>query len=377
MLILTHRVLLGQEQSRRLGAKYYKDELSRSDRIVVVCVNVLVSKIKSLNEEWQVIIMDEADLVSKHMVNDTMKSFKWQANRYLTALLRRCWICVVCQAEMPEQCVEHIACQMEIDTTKRDHLKCLKVVKPKASIPIQHCQNQMHIIQFMIHQYVSSMAPIKEGRSHNDSLEGPIYDSNLAGTCDFTIDDLYSGEPLSKVKVPKPRPTKAAETASRYGDDTNDGAGSSPPPRYVDFDDTQSTGDSTLSTSQRVGTDNSSSRVNEQKPTSACSMPVVVFCNKKEQCIVLGEMFKRIAVLAGADPSRILVITADTKNCDGLESHFCKDPNRYACKVDVLFATSVLGAGLSIDTHFVNTFVMYLNRITTVTEGTQLAARVR
>lgn len=109
----------------------------------------------------------------------------------------------------------------------------------------------------------------------------------------------------------------------------------------------------------------------------ACTMPAVCFCANKKTAQACCILLQKVATLYGADPTRIKVLDADTKNCKGWHSRFSYDPNKYAHHCDILFATSVIGAGFSIDTHFVHFYAILFNNILTHIEEQQLIGRLR
>lgn len=84
-----------------------------------------------------------------------------------------------------------------------------------------------------------------------------------------------------------------------------------------------------------------------------------------------------MAVTLGMDKDRIKLFTQDTKHFSDWHQNFAEDPNKYAQDADVCFATSVIGAGFSIDVHFESYVAFLFNHILTNKEESQFIARVR
>ena len=105
--------------------------------------------------------------------------------------------------------------------------------------------------------------------------------------------------------------------------------------------------------------------------------PFFVFCTSKAYAEALYESLRHFATKYGADPNRIKLFTRDTKTLGGWHAKFQSDANKFAYQADVIIATSVIGAGFSIDKHF-ESFVAFLQRnILTHVAETQFTARVR
>ena len=191
------------------------------------------------------------------------------------------------------------------------------------------------------------------------------WDPDTVGHCD--LEEVYSrmkDGTFDTLKVPKLRNLTSDELEMLYGD--NDGC--------------SRTFASTLNTAFSEEQGRSTcvpSFEGDYDVTLACTMPAVCFCASKKTAQACCILLQKVATLYGADPTRIKVLDADTKNCKGWHSRFSYDPNKYAHHCDILFATSVIGAGFSIDTHFVHFYAILFNNILTHIEEQQLIGRLR
>ena len=87
------------------------------------------------------------------------------------------------------------------------------------------------------------------------------------------------------------------------------------------------------------------------KVTKRSDHPFVVFCCSCNYALFLVQLLKARAKEVGGDPLAIRGIWGDCRD-EPWNKNFCNNPAMFGTEADVLVATSVIGAGFSIETHF-------------------------
>lgn len=364
--------MLGMEQAKRMKATYLRERGTEFQNAVVVCINSLVNLVMPLDLEWDLIIIDECDLVRKTFAASTMDSVRWQTIDYLRKLLLQAKTVVICQAEISASCGEFYADPMGIDTNSRDRLTALKIVKPESSHPIEFSQDMALVTQIMIHRYVTNLVPLKPNRSPHDEGDGLWYEEEYEEVDGpFTVACLYTEPTLDKIIIPKLKPLTSSESRS---DDR------SLPREVGGGGSTVATGTLTWDESSADSGDSLQEPDAEPIPsvvfTHCLKRPFVVFTTKKTHGLCLTILMQKIAVKLGADPHRIKFISADTKLENVWHRKFCSNPGLYSKDADVLITTGVMGAGISLDDIYSMWFA-FLHIMMPHTEEEQFVARVR
>jgi hypothetical protein len=332
--------------------------MSETDEALVICLNSLW-KIKEWNMHWWAIVVDEASLCRLHFTTNTMSDKRFEIYQLLWQFLSSARLAVVAQAELYEKDVEFYANAMAIDPTGRDRLMAIKIDKPESIHPIGYTTRFLYLFQTLVKCYVKSLAKLKDGRSALDNIQSSVpWHPDTIGHCDVELvyKELKDGK-LDTLKVPKVRQLTSEELERLYGNNDN----------ALSLGSTLST--ELFSEHQR---DITMFDDDDYTVKVTCTMPAVCFCASKKTAQACCILLQKVATIYGADPTRIKVLDADTKHCKGWHSRFSYDPNNYAHHCDVLFATSVIIAGFSIDTHFVHFYTILFNNILMHIEEQQL-----
>lgn len=366
VLVITHRVMLGTEQSARMHAKWFRHGITEADTAVVVTLNSLVKYIKPLDRDWNVIIIDECDLVRKTFAASTMNSVRWETIEYLRSLLRKATLVVICQAEISDGCVGFYAQPMGIDTASRDHLTALKIVKPESMHPIEYSQDCAVVVQQLYRHLAQNLAPLLPSRQYNDGLDGLCYDPDPAKRGKSMDEIFLQGKKLCDIKVPKNR--HIVRTAGEIRSDDNDSTSRVRPlPETVNIDQNidQQTTDSTLTELADLFV-----------PTYTLVSATIIFTTRKKFGTLLTSALKAWCVKNGVDPGCVRFISADTKN-QGWHAQFCQNPSENCKDALILICTGVMGAGTSLDRHFPRFFGFLFNGVMDHVSELQFTARLR
>lgn len=108
-----------------------------------------------------------------------------------------------------------------------------------------------------------------------------------------------------------------------------------------------------------------------------CSEPIICFCTQKAFAAALHTMIIQRIAMTPQQRERVKLVTRDTHQRDEWVRHFTRNPNTATDTVDVVIASPVLAAGISIDTHFKACFWFLHNAILTHEEEYQMVRRLR
>ncbi len=108
-----------------------------------------------------------------------------------------------------------------------------------------------------------------------------------------------------------------------------------------------------------------------------CTNPFIVFTNSCTLAEYIVTALRERAAYIGANPERVKGIWAALKDTCEFCRRFASTPNAVAPEVDVIVCTSVIGAGFSINTHFVAFHAFLLTGILSFDEEQQLIQRLR
>jgi hypothetical protein len=108
-----------------------------------------------------------------------------------------------------------------------------------------------------------------------------------------------------------------------------------------------------------------------------CENPFMVFVNSCAMAEFLVHVLRAEALAVGGEPDRIKGIWSRIKRNHGFCRNFSKEPNRYAREADVVVATSVIGAGFSISSHFHAFHGFFFTNILMFEEEKQFIQRLR
>lgn len=114
-----------------------------------------------------------------------------------------------------------------------------------------------------------------------------------------------------------------------------------------------------------------------QEGSDGHQRPFMVFCSSVIFAEFMLQLLKTDAEAIGADPARVKGIWAAVKDVIGFNQRFSEDPNSTAHEADVVICTSVIGAGFSIDQHFVAFHAYLFTGILNHTEELQFIRRLR
>ena len=149
------------------------------------------------------------------------------------------------------------------------------------------------------------------------------------------------------------------------------------PPMGVRIGDDDDTSTITTQPVERRRRDTPFGPETEQQFEMGISSPFFIYVSSKKMAEYLLKVLQKYADKIGTDRDRIKLFTSDTKYFKGWHSLFSRDPNSYSRFADVVIATSVIGAGFSIDVWFESFVAFLFNRILTHKEEQQFCARVR
>lgn len=107
-----------------------------------------------------------------------------------------------------------------------------------------------------------------------------------------------------------------------------------------------------------------------------CLHPFMVFCNTVQNAIFLMSQLQDAARNMGSDPERIKGMWGAIR-ASPFCVNFARDPNTHATEADVILATSMIGAGFSIDCHFQSFHAFLFKGILVHNEEQQFIRRLR
>ena len=116
-----------------------------------------------------------------------------------------------------------------------------------------------------------------------------------------------------------------------------------------------------------------------------CQQPLMVFCSSVKFAEFLVEHLRKVASTMvphhgdqpQADPARVKGVWGSIRDTDPFCQAFAEDPNLAATQADVVVCTSVVGAGFSIESHFVAFHAFLFTGILSHGEEEQFIQRLR
>ena len=288
-----------------------------------------------------VVIIDEIGAFRRHVVNRTTRHCLPDAHRRFVRLIRDARLVVLMQHIVTLEDVMFITSLVDVDPQDRSRVVPLLVEKPTVMHPLTLTSKHAVAVRMLMDKYVDSFNAYEDDSSGTDDTRRFVGRDVSSHNSNTISSVTWSDEPRTKTSTGA---DDVAPQTNTHGGDEMMGSGKTEP---------------------------------QHKTFKKCQLPFVVFCTKKSCAVYFAKLLKAKAVEIGADPHRIKLITASLKHIDAWNRFFFEKPNDRASDCDVLIATSVIGSGVSLDTHF-GSFVAFLYRgILTVDEGWQFIRRVR
>ena len=298
-----------------------------------------------------VLILDEFALLRRHIINKTTQKCIARAHERFVSLVKEAKLVIMLQHVVSLEDARFITSLADVDPQDRRKVLPLLVKKPTVMHPLKITKRHAVAVTMMLEKYADSFV----SRSESDDDES-----------DQDEDRRYVGR----------------DTSSTVSSDVSSLTWSQRGTGVVIKDRAHQSG--TCDNGQAIVGSGESSGLDEPRwgddndvSFRTCHQPFVVFCTKKSDSMYFANLLKKEAFDIGADPARIRLVNASLKEVDEWNQAFFNNPNGRACDCDVLIATSVIGSGISLDTHF-GSFVAFLySGILTVSDDWQLIRRCR
>ena len=302
-----------------------------------------------------VVILDEVGALRRHIINKTTRSCLADAHSRFVRLIKEARLVVLLQHKVSLEDARFITSLADVDPQDRRRVVPLLVEKPTPMHPLRTTSRHAVAIKKMIDKYVQSFNAVDDDSGTNGTDgAGLFFGRDASSNNSHAFSSVtWSGESMTGTRSERcGRPEDVAPQTNTNGD--------------VDM----------------IG------RAYQMNPSGAwsepmvesyrkCERPFVVFSTRKSSASYFAKLLKAKAVEIGADPNRIKLITASLKVVDEWNQSFFESPNERAFDCDVLIATSVIGSGISLDTHF-GSFVAFLYcGVLTVDDDWQLIRRCR
>jgi sentrin-specific protease 1 len=281
-----------------------------------------------------VLILDEAALLRRHIINKTTRHCLASSHMRFVSLVKEAKLVILLQHIVSLEDARFFTSLADVDPQDRSKVVPLLVKKPTTMHPLKITKRHAVAVKMLMEKYVASF---ESSGGHDD-------DDASGDTGQFVGREVSSNASSAISSL-----TWSARRVTETGVE---------------------------------GREHQSHTCNEGEAVGGagyrrCREPFVVFSTKKSDSAYFAKSLKAKAVEIGADPARIKLVTASLKQADEWNRHFFQDPNERASDCDVLIATSVIGSGVSLDTHF-GSFVAFLySGILTVDDDWQLIRRCR